>query len=259
MDSRYHHATGLVLKHYTLGESDRRVIFLIPGLGKIAAKARGAKKLTSPFTSRLSPLNICQLLLYKTPGNSWTVTQCQTEENFPELQSSLLKSSLGLSIMDIVYRCTEEGHVSDQTTDRLYHLTKETLQTMNALKDETKCRLLFQTYQIQTLDILGVLPSFSTCARCHKKIDLETLEGWHPLELLCTTCSQAANHLAYDLFDNSFLKLLNFMRKNSIRETLNIKLTTVQGKTMTQILLALWKAQAFSIPKSIDALESLHA
>ncbi len=259
MDSRYHHATGLVLKHYTLGESDRRVIFLIPGLGKIAAKARGAKKLTSPFTSRLSPLNICQLLLYKTPANSWTVTQCQTQERFPELQTNLLKSSLALSMMDIVHRCTEEGHISDPTSDSLYRLTTQTLQTMNTLKDEVKAHLLFQTYQIQILDILGVLPSFSTCAKCHKKIDLETLEGWHPLELLCTTCSQAANHLAYDLFDNTYLKLLNFMRKSSIQEMLNIKLTPIQSKTMTQILLMLWKAQAFSIPKSIDALESLHA
>lgn len=259
MDSRYHHATGLVLKHYTLGESDRRVIFLIPGLGKIAAKARGAKKLTSPFTSRLSPLNICQLLLYKTPGNSWTVTQCQTQERFPELQSNLLKSSLALSIMDIAHRCTEEGHDQDPTSTSLYQLTVQTLQAMNTLKDETKCHLLFQTYQLQTLDILGVLPSFSSCVRCHKKIDLETLEGWHPLELLCTECSLAANQLAYDLFDNSFLKLLNFIRKNSIGDILNIKLTPIQSKTMTQILLMLWKAQAFSIPKSIDALESLHA
>jgi DNA repair protein RecO (recombination protein O) len=255
MDSRYYHVTGLVLKHYTLGEHDRRVYFLIPGLGKIAAKARGAKKLTSPFTSRLSPLNVCDLMLYRTPANSWTVTQCQTQESFANLQNGLVRSSLALSIIDIAYRCTEEGHPSDM----LLELTLETLRLMNVLEDESKCELLFQAYQFQTLDILGVLPSFSSCVRCHTRIELENLEGWHPLEILCNTCLANTNHVAYEIFDNNYLKLLNFIRRQPLRNILKVKIERAEQREISRILLMLWNAQTFSVPKSIGVLDSLHA
>lgn len=255
MKSRYQHAIGLVLKHYTLGEHDRRVLFLAPGIGKISAKARGAKKITSPFIGRLSPLNICELLLYRTPGNSWTITQCQAKRTFHNLQSSLRTSSLALSIIDIATKCTEEDHPSDA----LYNCTIETLELLNTLEDETKCELLFQAYQIKILDILGILPSFSTCSHCHKKIDLETLDGWHPLELLCPSCLATTNHLTYHLFNNNYLKLLNFIRKKPFEEILKIRLNIDEEKDLKKILQMLWSAQTFSIPKSLGVLESLHA
>ncbi len=253
MDSRYHHVTGLVLKHYTLGEHDRRVYILTPELGKIAVKARGAKKLTSPFTSRLSPLNVCNMLLYKRPGNSWTITQCQTETTYQYLQAHLTKSSIGLGIIDIAYRCTEEDHPSQQ----LYHLTIEALQILDMLKNEGKEDLLFAGYQVQVFEILGVLPSFSNCIRCHKKIDIEMIEGWHPLEILCATCLSQTNNLARNRFSTDYLKLLNFIKKHSLKEILTIKINVTQQREINQILQIFWNAQTFSIPKSLDVLASL--
>lgn len=255
MESRYHHATGLVLKHYTLGENDRRVYILAPGLGKIVAKARGAKKLTSPFTSRLSPLNVCNMLLYRTPGNSWTITQCQTETSYGNLQTNLTSSSLALSIIDIAYRCTEEGHPSDQ----LYQLTIEALSILNTIKSEKKAELLFAAYQLQVFETLGLLPSFSSCIRCHHKIDIETLEGWHPMEILCSTCLNQMNHLIRDRFDKSYLKLMNFMKKHTLSEALMIKIDSMQQKEINQILQLFWNVQTFSVPKSLDVLASLRA
>ena len=255
MESRYHHVTGLVLKHYALGENDRRVYILTPDLGKIAAKARGAKKLTSPFTSRLSPLNVCNMLLYKTPGNSWTITQCQTEMTYRHLQANLTQSSIALGIVDIAYRCTEEGHPSHQ----VYNLTIEALRILDTLESESKSELLFAGYQLQIFEILGVLPSFSSCIRCHKKIDIETLEGWHPLEILCVTCLGQMNHLARDRFDTGYLKLLNFIKKHPLSEILTIKISETQQKEINRILQLFWNAQTFSVPKSLDVLASLRA
>lgn len=252
MESRYYHVTGLILRHYSAGEHDRRVVFLAPGLGKIIAKARGAKKITSPFISRLSPLNVCELLLYKTPKDSWTIVQCQTEKNFPDLQSSYATSLIALSVIEIAFRCSQEGHSEAHTSDGIYRITIETLDMLNDTKDESKHELIFQTFQLQVLDILGILPSFSTCINCHKKINIEELKGWNPVELRCGSCPKIERNSEYEygmnnvIFENQYLKLVNYLRKNSLKKILPIKFEMNDSKTLNQMLQIFWNAQSFS-------------
>ncbi len=255
MEQRYISTTGLVLKHLSLGESDRRIVLLIPGIGKIIAKARGAKKLNSPFNGRLMPANLCNLLLYRTPGGSWTITQCQTIETFDTIKQDLLKASLVLTALDIVDRCSE----IETPANEFFSLTNILLESLSTSERQEKTELLFLTYQIQILDILGILPSFTECVRCHKKVSIETLPGWHPLEMLCETCLHQSSQIAYELYENNYLKLLNFLRGHHLQDSVKIKLTPTEHQTLKTILQTLWSAQSFSIPKSLGVLETLHA
>ncbi len=258
MEQRYLTTHGLVLKHLSLGESDRRIVLLVPGVGKIIAKARGAKNLNSPFNGRLMPANICNLLLYRTPGGSWTITQCQTIETFGSLKQDLLKASLALAVLDIVDRCTE----METPSDELFALTKiflETIDSSQHQEKQEKTELLFLAYQIQILDILGILPSFTECVRCHKKVSIETLPGWHPLEMLCEICLHQSSQIAYELYENNYLKLLNFLRGRHLADSIKVKLSTAEQYTLKTILQTLWGAQSFSIPKSLGVLETLRA
>ncbi len=253
---RYWNESALVLKRYSAGEKDRQVILYIKGVGKISAKARGAKNLTSPFVSRLSPLNTCRVLMYRAGSGYWTITQCETLREFTPEKHSTKKAIIGLTMMDIIDRCSEPEHVNDP----LYEVTIETLEKLELMIDEKKMEQLFDIFQVKIFEILGILPSFSHCTRCHQKIDPEKISGWDMLQITCHDCEKfnPKKH-ARETFNKEYLKLLNYLQKNTIEASLKISMDEDQNKDMKKMLRTLWNAQTFSLPKSFDVLESLHA
>lgn len=269
MESRYLTTEALVLKHYPLNESDRSVILLAPGVGKIRAVARGAKKLTSPFNGRLSPLNHIRVVMYKTPRGTWTITQCESIELWPIIKDNFFKTTTAITAIDIIARSTEiNGLIGshEHSIDSLYSEVMSFLNHLNIPSKREKDELLFLTYQARILDILGVLPSFKTCSKCHRKIDIETMKNWCPKELLCEACEsekkQNFYHPAYDsqyTLPMNFLKLMNFIRTKTHREIRNIHLTHEQKNILKTIFQMLWNDQSSSTPKSLEILESLHA
>lgn len=253
---RYWNESALVLKRYSSGEKDRQIILFLKGVGKVSARARGAKNLTSPFVSRLSPLNTCQVLLYRTHNGRWTITQCETIKEFAPLVHTTKKAAIGLGMLDIIDRCTLTEHGNDS----LYELATETLEKLETMIDEEKIEQLFQFFQIKTFEMLGLLPSFSHCARCHKKINLEMISDWDMLQITCNECEKYnQKRHAREKFNGGYLKLLNYIRKNTIQASLKISLNNEEREDVKKMLRALWNAQTFSLPKSFDVLESLHA
>lgn len=256
---RHWNEFGLVLKRYTSGERDRQVIVFMRGIGKISVKARGAKKLTSPFISRLSPMNICQMVLYRTSSGHWTITQCETIHQFTPLQNTTEKNSIGLAILDIVDRCTEQNHPNPG----LYDIAVETLSLLETTTDNEKITILFHIFQVKVFEMLGLLPSFSHCTECHQKLDITLVEKWNPLEIKCDPCLKKDETIhqkkQHQGFTKDYLKILNFMKKNPIHQSLKIEINTEASENITQILRMLWNVQTFSLPKSLDVLASLHA
>ena len=57
--------TGVVLRTYKLGESDRIVVILTAEHGKVRAVAKGVRKTKSRFGGRLEPLSHLSLLMYE--------------------------------------------------------------------------------------------------------------------------------------------------------------------------------------------------
>ena len=58
-------ATGVVLRTYKLGESDRIIVLLTEQHGKVRAVAKGVRKTKSKFGGRLEPMSHVQLLLHE--------------------------------------------------------------------------------------------------------------------------------------------------------------------------------------------------
>lgn len=253
---RYWNTSALVLKRYSSGEKDRQIILFLKGMGKVSARARGAKNLTSPFVSRLSPLNTCRVLMYRAHHGHWTITQCETIKEFTPQNHTTKKATIGLSMLDIIDRCSLPEH----DNDFLYELATETLEKLETMIDEGKMEQLFQIFQVKVFEILGLLPSFSHCARCHKKINPETILDWDMLQITCDECEKynQKKH-AREKFNGEYLKLLNYIGKNTIQASLRISLRTDEARDLKKMLRTLWSAQTFSLPRSFDVLESLHA
>ena len=72
--------TGVVLRHYKLGEADRIVTMMTLGHGKVRAVAKGIRKTTSKFGARLEPASRVALQCYL--GRELdVVTQVETLES----------------------------------------------------------------------------------------------------------------------------------------------------------------------------------
>ena len=63
--SELYRDTGVVLRTYKLGESDRIVVLLTAENGKVRAVAKGVRKTKSKFGARLEPMSHVRLLLYR--------------------------------------------------------------------------------------------------------------------------------------------------------------------------------------------------
>jgi DNA repair protein RecO (recombination protein O) len=152
---------AVVLRTHKLGESDRIITLLTRQHGRVRAVAKGVRKTSSRWGSRLEPFTHVDLQLAE--GRSLDViTQADTIEPFSK--------SLG----DHYDRYTA-GTVMLETAERLVAEEKEPalqqflllvggLRAMTA-GDKGPSQVL-DSYLLRSLAVAGYAPSFDHCARC---------------------------------------------------------------------------------------------
>ena len=86
---------GVVLRTYKLGEADRIVVLFTRDRGKVRAVAKGVRKTSSRFGSRLEPMSHVSLQLYEGRDLD-TITQAESLEHFRELRDDLDRITRGL-------------------------------------------------------------------------------------------------------------------------------------------------------------------
>ncbi len=173
---------AIVLRTHKLGEADRIITLLTRHHGRVRAVAKGVRRTTSRWGSRLEPFTHVDLMLAE--GRSLdTITQAETLTPF--------SGSLGLD-----YDRYTSGTVMLETAERLVSEEKQPslqqflllvggLRAMEA-GDHAPGQVL-DSYLLRSLAVAGYAPSFEHCARCGD-------EGPHrwfsPASggVLCVTC-----------------------------------------------------------------------
>ncbi len=173
---------AVVLRTHKLGEADRIITLLTRGHGRVRAVAKGVRRTTSKFGSRLEPFTHVDLQLAE--GRTLdTVTQAET--------LTLFHSGLGLD-----YERYTAGQVMLETADRLvseehepspqqYLLLVGGLRAL-AAPDRRPGQVL-DSYLLRSLAVAGYAPSFDHCARCGE----EGPHRWFNPSMggmLCATC-----------------------------------------------------------------------
>lgn len=171
-----------MLRTHKLGEADRIITLLTRHHGRVRAVAKGVRRTTSRWGSRLEPFTHVDLMLAE--GRSLdTITQAETLTPF--------SGSLGLD-----YDRYTSGTVMLETAERLVSEEKQpSLQQFLLLvgglramaAGEHTPRQVLDSYLLRSLAVAGYAPSFEHCARCGD-------EGPHrwfsPASggVLCVTC-----------------------------------------------------------------------
>jgi DNA repair protein RecO (recombination protein O) len=152
---------AVVLRTQKLGEADRIITLLTRGSGRVRAVAKGVRRTTSRFGSRLEPFTHVDLQLAE--GRSLDViTQAVTLDPFA-------------GRMGADYERYTAGTVMLETAERLVVEDKEpALQqflllvgALRAVCDAGRSpNQVLDSFLLRSLSVAGYAPSFDACARC---------------------------------------------------------------------------------------------
>ena len=173
---------AVVLRTHKLGEADRIITLLTRHHGRVRAVARGVRRTSSRWGSRLEPFNHVDLQLAE-GRNLDTITQAETIDPF--------HSRLGLD-----YERYTSGTVMLETAERLASEEKEpSVQQFLLLVGGLRAMAagahrpgqILDSYLLRALSVAGYAPSFEHCAHC----GLEGPHRWFNPSMggvLCSTC-----------------------------------------------------------------------
>ena len=173
---------AIVLRTHKLGEADRIITLLTRQHGRVRAVAKGVRRTTSRFGSRLEPFTYVDLQLAE-GRNLDTITQAETITPYAK--------GLGLD-----YDRYTAGTVMLETADRLVTEEREPsvqqfLLLVGGLRAMTAGEhgpgQVLDSYLLRSLSVAGYAPSFEHCARC---AEVGPHRWFNPSMggVLCATC-----------------------------------------------------------------------
>lgn len=167
-------ATGVVLRTYKLREADRIVVVHTEEHGKVRAVAKGVRKTTSKFGSRLEPMSHVRLLLSR--GRELdVVSQAESVEPLTALLSSLDRASLGMAAVEAVDQLSIEREPDAQ----LYRMLVGVLRSIA----ENPSPVTIPAFYWKLLAAAGLRPQLDACVRCGSEgseadlVAFDTIEG----------------------------------------------------------------------------------
>ena len=150
--------TGVVLRHYQLGEADRIVVLLTEEHGKVRAVAKGVRRTTSKFGARLEPMSHVRLLLYR--GRDLDiVSQAESVESLAPLLGDLDRASQAMAALEAVDQLALEREPSPALYRRLVGV-------LRTIAGPAHSPLVVPAFFWKLLAAEGLRPELDACVRC---------------------------------------------------------------------------------------------
>lgn len=159
--SQLYRDEGVVLRTQKLGEADRIVTLLTREHGRVRAVAKGVRKTSSRFGSRLEPATRVDVQLHA--GRTFEiVTQVEILDPFGQiLASDYPRWTVASAILESAERFTAEEH---EPALQQYRLVVGALRT---LADQAHdAALILDAYLLRSLAVAGYAPALMECSKC---------------------------------------------------------------------------------------------
>ena len=155
---------AIVLRTHKLGEADRIVTLLTRSNGRVRAVAKGVRRTSSKFGSRLEPFTYVDLQL-AVGRNLDIVTQAETRTSFAnELGSDYERYTAGTAMLETAERLASEER---QPTVQQFLLLIGGLRALTS--SERRPGAVLDSYLLRSLAVAGYAPSFDHCAHCGRE------------------------------------------------------------------------------------------
>ena len=212
---RTHKTEGLVLRSVPVLEADRLVTVLTPGMGKLKATVRGARKVTSRLGGHLDVLNRVSLSLAE--GRTFFVaTGAEAMETFGNLKKDLDQVAVALYFCELADTLVPEG--SPHPT--VYRLLVESLRRI----DRNGLDPVVPRYvELHLLSEAGYLPELGRCVACGEESPVAPY-GYSPglAGLACGNCAGSRNDLLPLSIDA--LKVLRFLASSNLAQACRLRI-----------------------------------
>jgi DNA repair protein RecO (recombination protein O) len=152
---------AVVLRTQKLGEADRIITLLTRDTGRVRAVAKGVRRTTSRFGSRLEPFTYVDLQLAE--GRSLDViTQAETLAAYgSRIGSDYERYTAGTVMLETAERLVVEDK---EPALQQFLLLIGALRTMSS--EERSPSAVLDSFLLRSLSVAGYAPSFESCARC---------------------------------------------------------------------------------------------
>ncbi|HWS58007.1 MAG TPA: DNA repair protein RecO [Actinotalea sp.] len=152
---------GIVLRAQKLGEADRIVTLLTRQHGKVRAVAKGVRRTSSRFGSRLEPFMVVDAQLY-TGRSLDIVTQVETLAPYGrQICADYALYTTGTAMLETAERLVE---AEQEPAVQQYALL---VAAVRSLAERAHAPgLVLDAYLLRALAVAGWAPSFTDCARC---------------------------------------------------------------------------------------------
>ncbi|WP_370247608.1 DNA repair protein RecO [Nocardioides sp.] len=173
---------AVVLRTHKLGEADRIITLLTRQHGRVRAVAKGVRRTTSKFGSRLEPFTHVDLQLAQ--GRTLdTITQAETRHPFAAgMGEDYERYTAGTVMLETAERLASEER---EPAVQQFLLLVGALRAM-ATGQRAPGQVL-DSYLLRSLAVAGYAPSFTECAHCGRP---GPHRWFNPAQggILCSTC-----------------------------------------------------------------------
>lgn len=157
---------GIILLENNMGDYDKMLTMLTPGLGKIGCHAKGARRPKSSLMAGTQFLCFGEYLLFK-GSNTYNINSCEPIEIFYNIRIDYDKLNYVAQIIKIVCDVTNEN----DNSYRILQLLLNTLYTISEL--EKNLDLVLAIFKIRLLSILGFTPNIDRCKNCEEEMNIK--------------------------------------------------------------------------------------
>jgi DNA repair protein RecO (recombination protein O) len=232
---------AIILRHSSVGETDRLITLYTKDYGKLHAFARGIRKPNSKLTGYLEPLNQVNILIAQ-GRNLPLITQADMIKGFYIPSTTFEAIVSGCYIADCLDAFTLEG-VENKL---LYDLGCSELKQIQTVKNgQTQLRY----FELQLLMISGYQPELEVCLYCRKLPQRHSLYfSFEAGGILCRDCK---NQFDCFIISATSTKALRYLLKT---ETQNAQKMLMPDEVHKELAYVLTNYVQFVVDRRLQSL-----
>ena len=175
---------AIVIRQADFSESSRVVTLFTRNFGKVAALAKGAKRLKGPFDAALDLLAVCDVVFIRKSSSGLDIlTEAKLQQRFKPRAGDLGSLYAGYYIAELLDALSEEHDPHPLLYD-------EAVRALERLADDLPLDISVLRFELVILREIGQLPAFDACAACGQPAGAAGRYGFQVSQgsLICQNC-----------------------------------------------------------------------
>jgi len=176
---------AIVIRQADFSESSRVVTMFTRNLGKVAALAKGAKRLKGPFDAALDLLAVCEVVFIRKSSSGLDIlTEAKLRQRFRPRPGDLGALYAGYYIAELLDALSEEYDPHPLLYD-------ESVAALDRLAEDSPLDLSVLRFELVILREIGQLPAVDECVMCGEPVGSAGRYGYQVSHgtLTCENCS----------------------------------------------------------------------